>query len=77
MTGTLAYVFILVALVCVVAGVTAVAPTPRATRAEDNEYGDDDATYAVEAAAVAAAEAAAAAAGAAPDDGPESESPLS
>jgi Na+-transporting methylmalonyl-CoA/oxaloacetate decarboxylase gamma subunit len=72
-TGTLGLVFIIVALICVIAGVTAVARTRRATQ-EDAEYGDDDqATYAEEAAAVAAAEAAAAAA-AQRDD--EAEDPL-
>jgi hypothetical protein len=60
-TGTLTLVFIAVALVCVVAGVTAVARTRRTTRADAEEYGDgaDDATYEEEAAAVAAAQAAA------------------
>ena len=61
MTGTLAFVFIIVAVVCIVAGMTAVARTRRATR-DDAAYGEDDeATYAEEAAAVAAAEAALAA----------------
>jgi hypothetical protein len=64
MTGTLAFVFIGVAVLCVVAGVAAVARTRQRVRADDEEYGEDDggATYAEEAAAVAAAEAAAAAA---------------
>ena len=74
MTGTLAFVFVGVAVLCVIAGVAAVGRTRRRVR-DDNEYGDDDATYAEEAAAVAAAEAAAAAA--APDDGPESGPQLS
>jgi hypothetical protein len=57
-TGTLGLVFIIVAVICVIAGGTAVARTRRATR-EDAEYGDDDqATYAEEAAAVAKAQAA-------------------
>jgi hypothetical protein len=67
-TGTLAYVFVGVALLCVVAGVAAVSRTRRRVRDAD-ESGEDDggATYAEEAAAVAAAQAAAAAA-ASPDD---------
>jgi hypothetical protein len=67
MTGTLAFVFIGVALLCVVAGVLAVTRTRRAAREDEEEYGaDDEMTYAEEAAAVAAAQAAAAqAAGAA------------
>ncbi len=64
MTGTLAYVFVVVAVICVIAGVTALARTRRATRddvsADGEEYGE--ATYAEEAAAVAAAQRAAAAA---------------
>jgi len=60
-TGTLAFVFVIVAIICVVAGVTAVARTRRATRADEDEYGvDDETTYAEEAAAVAAAQKAAA-----------------
>ncbi len=69
MTGTLAFVFIALAFVCVIAGVTAVARTRRATREDTEEYGET--TYAEEAAAVAAAEEAAGAA--ARDD--ESEEP--
>jgi Na+-transporting methylmalonyl-CoA/oxaloacetate decarboxylase gamma subunit len=72
-TGTLAFVFIVLAVICVIAGATAVARTRRATR-EDADYGaDDQATYAEEAAAVAAAEAAGAAAAqpAGADDEPE------
>jgi hypothetical protein len=59
-TGTLAFVFVGVALLCVVAGVAAVARTRARVRADDEEYGEDDggATYAEEAAAVKAAEAA-------------------
>jgi Na+-transporting methylmalonyl-CoA/oxaloacetate decarboxylase gamma subunit len=73
-TGTLAFVFIAVALVCVVAGVSAVARTRRATREDAQEYGDgaDDATYEEEAAAVAAAQAAAAARDE-PEPGPDVE----
>jgi hypothetical protein len=56
-TGTLALVFIVVAFVCVVAGVTALARTRRATQADEDEYGES--TYAEEAAAVAAAQSAA------------------
>jgi hypothetical protein len=64
MTGTLAFVFIAVAVICVVAGVTAVARTRRAARTDADEYGadDDEATYAEEAAAVERAQEAAAAA---------------
>ena len=64
MTGTLAFVFIGVAALCIVAGVAAVTRTRRSVREADEEYGDEggEATYAEEAAAVAAAEAAAAAA---------------
>ncbi len=70
MTGTLAYVFVGVAILCVVAGVAAVSRTRRRGLEAAEEYGEDDggATYAEEAAAVAAAEAAAAAAQA-QDDG--------
>ena len=72
MTGTLTYVFILLALICVVAGVTAVARTRRATRADEEVSGDySEATYAEESAAVAAAEAAARSAAAADESGPE------
>ncbi len=64
MTGTLAFAFVGVALLCVIAGVAAVSRTRRRVRDGDEELGEDDggATYAEEAAAVAAAEAAAAAA---------------
>ena len=60
MTGTLAYVFVGVAILCVVAGVAAVSRTRRRGLEAQEEYGEDDggATYAEEAAAVAAAEAA-------------------
>jgi hypothetical protein len=70
MTGTLTFVFIGVALICIVAGVTAVSRTRRRVREDERETGDagDEATYAEEAAAVAAAQAAAAAAAAAQDD---------
>jgi hypothetical protein len=60
-TGTLAYVFVGVALLCIVAGVAAVGRTRRRLRDADEEYGGSGgggATYAEEAAAVAAAEAA-------------------
>ena len=62
MTGTLGLVFVALAVICVIAGVTAVARTRRVTREDSSEYGDGqgEATYAEEAAAVAAAEAAAA-----------------
>ena len=61
-TGTLAFVFIVVAVVCIVAGVTAVAAHPPDDARRRRRYGEDDeATYAEEAAAVAAAEAALAA----------------
>jgi hypothetical protein len=62
-TGTLYAVFVVAALICVVAGVTAVTRTRRRARDDGYAYGEDDggATYAEEAAAVAAAEAAAAA----------------
>ena len=65
MTGTLAFVFVIVAVICVIAGVTAVARTRRATQADADEYGadDDEATYAEEAAAVEAAQEAAACCG--------------
>lgn len=60
MSGTLYAVFVIAAIVCVIAGVTAVARTRR--RVRDNEYdsGEDDGgmTYAEESAAVARAEAA-------------------
>ena len=60
------------AVICVVAGVTAVARTRRATRADEDEYGvDDETTYAEEAAAVAAAQKAAAEAAAARAAEPE------
>jgi hypothetical protein len=67
-TGTLAFVFVGVAVLCVIAGVAAVGRTRRRVR-DDDEYGEDDggATYAEEAAAVAAAEAAATAAAQAQD----------
>ena len=39
MTGTLAFVFVAVALLCVVAGVAAVAGTRRRVREDDEEYG--------------------------------------
>ena len=70
MTGTLAFVFIGVALLCIVAGVAAVTRTRRRVRDDERETGDvgDEATYAEEAAAVAAAQAAAAAAAAEQDD---------
>ena len=70
MTGTLAFVFVGVAVLCVIAGVDRRLPHPAARREADEEYGEDDgeATYAEEAAAVAAAEAAAAAAQATDDD---------
>ena len=70
MTGTLAFVFIGVALLCIVAGVGAVTRTRRRVRDDERETGDvgDEATYAEEAAAVAAAQAAAAAAAAEQDD---------
>ena len=71
MTGTLTLVFIVVALVCVVAGVTALARTRRATQADSDEYGES--TYAEEAAAVAAAQAAGEAAAARDEDEPEAE----
>jgi hypothetical protein len=63
-TGTLAFVFIGLAALCIVAGVAAVTHTRRRVREADEEYGDEggEATYAEEAAAVAAAEEAAAAA---------------
>jgi hypothetical protein len=63
-TGTLAYVFVGVAVICVIAGVTAVGRTRRATREDEAENGESygEATYAEEAAAVAAAQQAAAAA---------------
>ena len=69
MTGTLAFVFVGVAVLCVIAGVAAVGRTRRRVR-DDNEYGEDDggATYAEEAAAVSAAEAAATAAAQERDD---------
>jgi len=65
-TGTLGLVFIGVAVICIVAGVTAVGRTRRAAREDEAAYGgdDDEATYAEEAAAVKAAEEAAAAAAA-------------
>jgi len=72
MTGTLAYVFIVAAFVCIVAGVTAVARTRHATRVEEDEFGDGEATYAEETAAVKAAEEAAAR-----RDQPETEGPPS
>lgn len=61
MTGTLAIVFVGVALLCVVAGVAAVSRTRGRVHDADGAYGEDEggATYAEEAAAVAAAEAAA------------------
>jgi hypothetical protein len=64
MTGTLAYAFVGVAILCVVAGVAAVSRTRRRGLEAGEGRGEDDggATYAEEAAAVAAAEAAAAAA---------------
>jgi hypothetical protein len=64
MTGTLAYAFVGVAILCVVAGVAAVSRTRRRGLEAGEDHGEDDggATYAEEAAAVAAAEAAAAAA---------------
>jgi hypothetical protein len=63
-TGTLAFVFIRVAVICIIAGVAAIGRTRRAAREDEAEYGadDDEATYAEEAAAVAAAEKAATAA---------------
>jgi hypothetical protein len=63
-TGTLAIVFIGVAVICIIAGMAAVGRTRRAAREDEAEYGadDDEATYAEEAAAVKAAEEAAAAA---------------
>jgi hypothetical protein len=74
-TGTLAYVFVAVAVICVIAGVTAVARTRRATRddvsADGESYGE--ATYAEEAAAVAAAQQAAAAAYDASEDEPQAD----
>jgi hypothetical protein len=70
MTGTLAYAFVGVAILCVVAGVVALSRTRRRGLEAEEGRGEDDggATYAEEAAAVAAAEAAAAAA-LAQDDG--------
>ena len=72
-TGTLAFVFIGVAVLCIVAGVAAVTRTRRRVREADEEYGDEggEATYAEEAAAVAAAEAAATAAAAAAEQDDE------
>ena len=73
MTGTLAYVFVALAIICIVAGVTAVSRTRRAGREDAEVYGgdDDEATYAEEAAAVRAAQEAAAKAEAAPEpEGP-------
>jgi len=60
-SGTLAFVFIGVAVLCIVAGVVAVTRTRRAARGDEEQYGaeDDEMTYAEESAAVAAAEAAA------------------
>jgi hypothetical protein len=60
--GTLAFAFVGVALLCVVAGVVSVTRTRRAAREDEEDFGsdDDEMTYAEEAAAVAAAEAAAA-----------------
>ena len=71
MIGTLAYVFVGVALLCVVAGVVAVSRGRRASREDDAEY--PEATYAEEAAAVAAAQAAEAAAAA--QDDPDGDPP--
>jgi hypothetical protein len=72
-TGTLAYAFVGVAILCVVAGVAAVSRTRRRGLEDDGgaTYGEDDggATYAEEAAAVAAAEAAARAAAPEQEDG--------
>ena len=63
MSGTLYFVFVVAALICVIAGVAAVSRTRRRVRDNEYESGEDDggATYAEEAAAVAAAEAAMAA----------------
>jgi hypothetical protein len=58
--GTLAYVFVGVALLCVVAGLVAISRRRRTFREDDAAY--PEATYAEEAAAVAAAQAAEAAA---------------
>jgi hypothetical protein len=63
--GTLAYVFIGVALLCLVAGIVAVSRRRQALREDDAEY--PEATYAEEAAAVAAAQAVEAAAAARDD----------
>ena len=79
MTGTLGLAFVALAVICIIAGVTAVARTRRATREDASEYGDGEgeATYAEEAAAVAAAEEAAAAAAARDSDAEvEVEDPL-
>ncbi len=65
-TGTLYFILVLAALVCVVAGVFAVTRTRRATR-EDGD-GTPEMTYAEEAEAVAAAQAAEAAAAASQDE---------
>jgi hypothetical protein len=75
MTGTLGLVFVGVAVICIIAGVTAVGRTRRAGREDEAAYGgdDDEATYAEEAAAVKAAEEAAAAAAAREN---ETEEPL-
>jgi hypothetical protein len=73
-TGTLYFVFVIAAVICVIAGVAAVTRTRRrAVADETNEYGEDypETTYAEESAAVAAAEAALAAQAATADDEPE------
>ena len=75
MTGTLGLVFVALAVICIIAGVTAVARTRRATREDASEYGDGEGE--ATAAAVAAAEAAAAAAAARESDAEvEVEDPL-
>ncbi len=72
MTGTLVGVFVVVALLCVIAGVVAVSRTRKDSRQDEEQY--PEMTYAEEQAAVAAAEAKEASATVAED---EDEEPLS